>query len=276
MTDKSLAGFAIAITRPARQNDALVQHLRALNASVVAIPLLAIEPLDEPTQRQKIDVQLCDLPHYQMAIFISQNAAEQVLQALAARNLRWPAHIQAFSIGSATTAFLTEHGIAAISSPQMNSEGLLALPALHSTSEQSINGQRCIIFRGLGGRETLAQTLRERGMFVDYCELYRRELPAEAAQQWAKWMDKLQNQPALVCINSVETLQHLQAVDQRAISRDNLTLLVPGERVTRAAIAAGFARIITANDATDNVMLETIIHTVQLIHTASPTGIYHD
>ena len=283
MTDTSLAGgLNIAVTRPARQNDALVQQLRALGANVMAIPLLAIEPLREPAQRQKIDTQLRDLQNCHMAIFISQNAAEQVLQALAERNLNWPAHIQAFAIGSATTAFLAEHGITAISPLQMNSEGLLALPALQNVSEQSIKGQRCIIFRGLGGRETLAQTLRERGADVNYCELYRRELPAEAVQQWMKWMGELQNTPALVCINSVETLQHLQTVAPRTTTHDNfslrgnLTLLVPGERVARAATAAGFARIVTANDATDNAMLDAIIHNVQSIHTASSIGIHHD
>lgn len=266
-----MAGLTIAVTRPARQNDALMQQLRALNANVIALPLLAIEPLREPAQRQKIDTQLHNLLHCQMAIFISQNAAEQTLQALAERSLTWPTHIQAFAIGSATTAFLAEHDIAAISPLQMNSEGLLALPAL-----QKVKEQRCIVFRGLGGRETLAQTLRERGAVVDYCELYRRELPTEAAQQWTSWMNALQNQPALVCINSVETLQHLQTVDQRATTRDNLTLLVPGERVARAATAAGFTKIITANNATDKAMLEAIIHTVQSIHIASSIGIHHD
>jgi uroporphyrinogen-III synthase len=265
MTETPLTGFTVAVTRPARQNDTLVQQLRALGAIVIAIPLLKIEPLREPAQRQKIDTHLRDLQNCHMAIFISQNAAEQVLQALAERNLTWPPHIQAFAIGSATTAFLAEHSIAAISPLQMNSEGLLALPALQNTKEQ-----RCVIFRGSGGRETLAQTLRERGADVDYCELYRRELPAEATQQWAKWMGELQNTPALVCINSVETLQHLQTVDQHATTRDNLTLLVPGERVAHAVTAAGFARIVTANDATDNAMLEAAIHNAPYI------GIHHD
>lgn len=265
MTETPLAGFTVVVTRPARQNDALVQQLHAQGANVEAIPLLAIDPLDTPAQRQKIDTQLHDLQQYQLAIFISQNAAEQTLQAMAERNLVWPAHIQVFAIGSATTAFLAAHGISATSPQQMNSEGLLALPAL-----QQVSGQRCTIFRGLGGRETLAQALRERGATVDYCELYRRQLPAAAAVHWINWMSGLQNRTALICINSIETLKHLQAVDPAASLRDNLTLVVPGERVTRAATAAGFAHIITANDATDNAMLHTII-----LH-AAPTGIRHD
>ena len=269
MTETPLAEVTVAVTRPARQNDALVQQLQSLGATVVAIPLLAIEPLSEPAQREKIDAQLRELPRRQFAIFISQNAAEQTLQALAARNLTWPTHIQAYAIGSATTAFLSEHGINATSPLQMNSEGLLALPTL-----QNVRGQQCLIFRGSGGRETLAQTLRERGANVDYCELYRRELPAAAKAQWTNWLDEIQNRPALVCINSVETLQHLQAVDFSL--HDNLTLLVPGERVARAAIAAGFQHICIANDATDNAMLAAIIHNVQSIQTGSSIGNHHD
>ena len=265
MTETPLAGFTVVVTRPARQNDALVQQLHTRGANVVAIPLLAIDPLDAPAQRQKIDTQLRDLQHCQLAIFISQNAAEQALQALAERQLTWSTSIQTFAIGSATTAFLAEHGISATSPEPMNSEGLLALPAL-----QQVNGQRCLVFRGLGGRETLAHTLRERGATVEYCELYRRQLPAEAAAQWTNWISGSQNRTALICINSIETLKHLQLVDPAASLHDNLTLIVPGERVTRAATAAGFKNIVTANDATDNTMLHTII-----LH-AAPTGIRHD
>src|SRR6478609_8421955 len=98
MIDSSLAGLTvagltIAVTRPARQNDVLVQQLSALGAHTTAIPLLAIEPLQEPAQRQKIDVQLRDLHNCQIAIFISQNAAEQALHALTERNLTWSPQI---------------------------------------------------------------------------------------------------------------------------------------------------------------------------------------
>lgn len=265
MTDTPLAGFAVAVTRPARQNDALLQQLQAAGADVTPVPLLAIEPLRTPTQRQKIDAQLRELPDCRIAIFISQNAAEQLLQALAERTLGWPATVQTFAIGSATAAFLAAHGIAAASPQQMDSEGLLALPAL-----QDIAGQRCLIFRGTSGRETLAHTLRERSALVDYCELYSRQLPESAAKLWAEWLDDLQNRRALVCINSIETLRNLQTVDPCATSRDNLTLLVPGERVASAARAAGFQRVCTASDATDAAMLSSAI-----LHAAS-TGTRHD
>ena len=270
-----LAGLAVAVTRPTRQNDALVQQLRALGASVSAIPLLAINPLQEPAQRAKIDTTLQQLADYQIAIFISQNAAEQVLLALAARSLDWPSHIQTYAIGSATTQFLATNGISATSPLQMNSEGLLALPAL-----QHVAGQRCVIFRGLGGRETLAQTLRARGAVVDYCELSCRQLPPEAGTQWSGWIAGLHTHSALVCINSTETLNHLCTIDPDAAARNNLTLLVPGERVARAASEAGFRHMGIASDATDaailhSAILQAAISRTQRLHAAT-TGIRHD
>ena len=247
---KALTGLTIIVTRPARQNDSLVEQLRSLGANVIPIPLLSIEPLQEPEQRQRIDSQLHRLAEYQTAIFISQNAAEQTLLALAAREISWPDKIQTFAIGTATTAYLARHGIAATTPTHMNSEGLLVLNGL-----QKIDGTSCLIFRGLGGRETLAETLRQRGAHVEYCELYRRQLPLDAAEQWSTWIAGQPDQPALLCINSIETLNHLLAIDHNVVSRNPFTLLVPGDRVAQAARTAGFTRICVAEDATDQAMV---------------------
>lgn len=250
-----LAGLAVVVTRPTRQNDALVLQLQQLGADVAAIPLLAIEPLADPDSQARTDHCLAQLATCQFAIFISQNAAEQTLLALAQRGLHWPANLPAFAVGSATAAMLQQHGIPACSPARMDSEGLLALPAL-----QQVAGQQGVIFRGQGGRETLAQTLRDRGAIVNYCELYRRRLPAAAAGQWTAWLATAGQRAALVCINSSESLRHLLAIDNSVATRDNLTLLVPGERVAGAAAAAGFAQVCTAQDATDSSTIATALH----------------
>jgi uroporphyrinogen-III synthase len=249
-----LAGLCVAITRPAGLNDRLLQRLRELGAEATAIPLLRIEPLETPPQLLAIDTLFAQLKDVQHAIFISQNAAEQAIAALVARGQVWPASVQASAVGTTTAACLRAHGIEAISPARMDSEGLLALPQL-----QNVADQRIVIFRGLGGRETLAQTLRARGASVDYCELYRRSLPTEAAQQWAQWLLQLTQREGLACINSVESLQHVLSIDINAPNRDNLTVLVPSVRVAQAATTAGFNRILTANDAMDDTVIQHII-----------------
>ncbi|HQQ61937.1 MAG TPA: uroporphyrinogen-III synthase [Pseudomonadales bacterium] len=255
-----LEGLQVVVTRPAPSAETLVQRFGSCGADAVAIPLLAIETLVEPTSCDRIERLLDDLPACDFAIFISQHAAEQAMLALQVRKQAWPSQVKAFAVGKSTGACLQQHGIATAVPEQMDSEGLLALPGL-----QAVNGQRGIIFRGVGGRETLAQALRGRGATVDYCELYQRTLPVEAAQQWRQWDSDQQAAEKLVCINSVETLDNLLAIMQHAVdcqptNRDNLTLLVPGERVARAASQRGFSHVVVAQDALDDTVIAAAIH----------------
>jgi len=248
-----LSGLSVAITRPPQQGEPLAERLHAAGADTAIIPLLAIAPLDEAAQIEKVRACLQSLSTIDIAIFVSRNAAEQLLQALAAQQQTWPHTIATIAVGSPTADYLKAHGIAAISPARMDSEGMLALPAL-----QAAAGKRCVIFRGVGGRETTAQTLRDRGAWVDYCELYRRVLPPNAAAAWAQWIEDTGTHK-WACVNSVETLQNLLQVDARAAARANLSLVVPGPRVTARAQQAGFARVFTAPDATDHQIFQTIM-----------------
>ncbi len=245
----NLQGLSVVVTRPQQQGDNLLLALRALGADAVHIPLLAIEPLQTLAQRTRIDTLLQGLLSCQHAVFISQNAAAAALSALQKRGQTWPIGTQAYAIGRSTAALLHENGIEAICPARMDSEGLLAVPQL-----QKVSGQRGLIFRGLGGREMLALRLRERGMQVDYCELYRRCLPAEATQQWAAWQPSL---PSVVCINSLETLDNMQLAAPHVFAMPHTTWLVPSERVAQAARARGLS-VLCAPDALDETIINTL------------------
>lgn len=252
-TGGSLAGLSVVVTRPAAQAVTLCSQLHEVGGHVHAIPLIAIEPLgnDSPSAHDRIQQQLANLHRYQHAIFISLNAAEQALSALRAAHLAWPAHTQAHGIGRSTAEWLSQQSIPADYPPSMNSEGMLAMPAFAHAA-----GQSCLIFRGEGGRETLAEGLRTKGMTVAYCELYRRCLPADAKQRWHDWLQQHPpSTPAVVCVNSIETLDNLRAVDEHCTQHPGLVWLVPGDRVATAAQQRGFHPLIVSPDATDTSVL---------------------
>jgi uroporphyrinogen-III synthase len=83
--------------------------------------------------------------------------------------------LRAAAVGAGTAAALRARGVQQVLAPPAggDSESLLALPAM-----QQVSGQRVLVFRGLSGRELLADTLRARGAHVEYVECYRRVRPA--------------------------------------------------------------------------------------------------
>jgi uroporphyrinogen-III synthase len=166
-----LAGKAVLIARPRRQAQALAERIRAAGGEAVVFPALEIEPLapDEPARGTLAGLGAADL-----AVFVSVSAVEHGLALMHVAG-GWPAGLRAAAVGSATASALRAQGIERVLVPAHggDSEALLALPEL-----QDVGGQRVVIFRGVGGRELLATTLRSRGAQVAYVECYRRGKPA--------------------------------------------------------------------------------------------------
>ena len=174
-----LSGLGVLVTRPTGQAAGLQARLRELGAAPSLFPTLAIlPPTDPPRLRQRLADALASLD---LAIFVSPTAAEQGLAQVAA----WPPGLAAAAVGSGTAEALRRAGIGQVLAPEAgaDSEHLLALPQL-----ADMRGRRVLIFRGEGGRELLADTLRTRGASVDYAECYRRGLPdldpAPLLQHW--------------------------------------------------------------------------------------------
>lgn len=242
-----LAGLSVLVTRPEGRADELVAAIRAAGGEARHVPLLAVAPLDAVRDAAIIEAthrRVRELALYQRVIAVSVNA---VLYGLAFIDAAWPrrpAHLAWYGIGAATAAALTERGaIAQAGSGAMTTEALL-----ERADFQRLDGERILILRGVGGRETLAGALAGRGASVDFAECYRRCDPAlDETRRSALW------RPAAdaVCVNSAETLAHLwQYLPQPARQLyQQRPLLVPSERVAQAARVLGFTKVVVAANA---------------------------
>jgi uroporphyrinogen-III synthase len=195
-----LTGLTIVVTRPQHQAHNLRSVLEAAGAQVILFPTLEIlPPLDSAICRALLD----RIAEFHIAIFISPNAVEFGLRELA-RVGGLPAHIQVGAVGAGTARALTAAGHAPQLTPkeEFNSEALLKLDAL-----THVSGKNVLIFRGDGGRELLADTLRARGAGVAYAEVYRRAKPQidpkPLLEAWAR------NALDAIVVTSNESLENL-------------------------------------------------------------------
>jgi len=228
-----LAGRVILVTRPAHQSAALADGIRDAGGEALLFPALEIVAVDP----QALATLLNRLAEYDLAIFISPNAAQfgvAAIRAVAAV----PDALEVFAVGPGTARVLGKLGLSRVTTPPgQDSEALLALPQL-----DQVAGRRILIFRGVGGRPLLADTLRARGATVDYVECYRRRCPETDAgplrQRWAE--------VSAVTIASAETLHNLATLlgDAGATLLRATPVFVPHAKIAEAARAFGMEQVI--------------------------------
>ncbi len=249
----------IMVTRPAHQASALIHLLEQAGARVYCQPLIEISAIDKPTTAIE---QVKKLSNTNIAIFISQNAVTHGIRLIQQYGTL-PAQLKLATVGLGSATLLetlTKRPVDIIPERSYTSEGLLAQPELQNVAEKNIT-----IFRGIGGRNLLAETLRERGAQVEYAEVYQRRCPAINLQRLAKtW----QQQPIdAICITSGEGLDNLvaniskkTAPEQLRTAILNCRLVIVNQRIESRLQQHGFTQtaIITDN-VSDNAIVDAII-----------------
>ncbi len=227
-----LNGLGVLITRPIVQAQKLAEKIRAANGEALVFPTIDIADVENTAP---VNALLNQLENFDWAVFISANAVEKMFSLWAARR-PWPDTLRVAAVGAATADALRERGVKNIVSPatQFDSEALLALPEL-----QDLKARRVIIFRGAGGRETLAQTLTARGAQVVYCECYRRLLPTHDGEAVREWLR--QNRIHAIDVMSGESLTNLLLLAGEASpALKKIPLVVHHQRVYEMAGSIGF------------------------------------
>jgi len=241
-----VTGWRLLLTRPAEESAALATVLSDVGIYSSSLPLLDIEPLPITPDQQAL---LRDLGRYCAVIVVSKPAARLALQQL---DRQW-SEMPWFSVGAATAQVLADQGYT-VHYPHTgdDSEALLELPALREAIARP--AARVLILRGEGGRELLAERLRERGASVDYLELYRRFLPTYDA---GELMQRIQLERLNgVVVSSGQGFLHLQALagaDWPEVAQ--LPLFVPSPRVQEMARAAGAEKVVDCRGASAAALL---------------------
>lgn len=225
MTGDELNGFGVLLTRPEHQADELASAIDDAGGEAIRFPVIDIEPEESADVLRRLE----SLPPADITIFISTNAVICGLPYLDVEQTSIAA------IGPKTKSAIESAGrqVDIFPATGFDSEHLLEEPDL-----QDVSGKNIRIVRGDGGREILADTLRERGATLDYLEVYRRQTrvysPTLLSGLEHRWRD---GQVQCVIAMSVDTLNKLIEI-MPVGSRELLAktpLVTPSVRVLQTA-----------------------------------------
>ncbi|MEM5439086.1 fused uroporphyrinogen-III synthase HemD/membrane protein HemX [Paraburkholderia diazotrophica] len=266
--------LTVVLTRPAGQSDALAKLLHDAGVATIEFPLIEIAPADDEAP---LRAALASLDRYALVVFVSPNAVDY---AFARHDAIWPHALPVGVVGPGSVAALAKHGVEApaytVISPgagaddndgaRFDSEALYA--ALEgSLGDSAFEGKRVLIVRGDGGREWLADRLREAGAEVETVAAYRRLVPEPSIGAWSRvhallsGESKTQHAWLVTSSEGVRNLgelanDHLTVGERAQLKR--AMFVAPHPRIAETARGLGFDSI-TVSGAGDERIARTLL-----------------
>ena len=221
MPEGPLAGVGVLVTRPVGQSGELVSAIEAAGGRSIIFPVIEIVPRSP----QDIASDLRGLAPPDIVIFVSRNAVEH--------GLIWSEDGAIAAVGPATAAAIEAAARVVDIRPEsgFDSESLLAEPAM-----TNVEGKTIRIIRGVGGRELLATTLRERGANVEYLEVYARRAPHCTEEEIHGVVRQLEaGKISVIVVMSVQSFDNLLALlpDSCRGTLAKTRLVTPAARVIK-------------------------------------------
>ena len=244
MTIKTLTGIGIAITRPINQAKKLAALIEQAGGTPILFPLIEIEPLKDYSQFEAVT---SEIETYDWAIFISSNAVQNGMPRLLKQGI--PSNLKFAAIGPVTASELQSFGVKDVLIPndRFDSESLLALDEMHAMQDNKV-----MIFRGVGGRDVLAESLKARGAQVSFAECYQRINP----QTNCDLLANLYREKKLhaIVVTSSEAMRHLLDLAGDADWLQHVTLFVNHARIADLPRQLGL-KVLVADAPGDEAML---------------------
>ncbi len=243
----------VLITRPEHKSQALVELLAQQNIHAIGQPLFDYQAYtDQQTIKAAVE-------HADILIFVS-------VPAVAFANKQYSLAQQndktILAVGNATKNALHNLGLSHASSPTLeNSEGLLALETL-----ADVKGKNIVIFRGDGGRELIADTLKARGANLSYIESYQRvwrTFAKNIAQQWQQQQINCIVVTSNAILNKLVALINVNKTSGESQQNEQYWLtdciwLVASERIADNAKKLGLTKVINMQGASDTLICQQL------------------
>ncbi len=243
--------ISVLVTRPVHQAHNLARLIESRGWQAVRFPVLEIVPMPCSTGGFE---KLERLQYFDCLIFVSANAVNFALQANNGKIAPFK-QCKIASVGKATARTLESAGLVVdwVPNTGFDSEALLAMPYF-----QNVEGRAFLIVRGEGGREKLADTLRERGATVEYWEVYQRIRPQSDVQPVVDLLKR--RELSLITVSSGEALLNLvEMLGSYAKSElMSVPLVVISERMKYLAEDIGFKRIALASGPDDEAIVQKV------------------
>lgn len=201
--DMSDSRFLLISLRPRGEHAALRRAARAHRGQVLALSPWQIEQLtDAPARTALARAMACP-----QVIFTSPAA---VKAAVTLEAFEPTCQAQCLAVGEGTRRALLRAGLqAAIAPARMDSEGLLALPALARLSA----GAQVGLVTAPGGRGQILRQLQARGISVQRADIYRRRPLTLSARDYARLAQGLTtSRPLYLALSSGEAFEHILAL----------------------------------------------------------------
>ncbi|WP_201587556.1 uroporphyrinogen-III synthase [Psychrobacter jeotgali] len=295
MTSSSYLSSALPTvinTRPTERAEPLTNHLQAAGFPVVEIPMLSLQLL--PTTTSDVDIMRQWLAgDYQALVIVSptaaasglavwqklekerrndsqittahnenKSAAVKTMEPNSHVNEQAPSHI--IAVGAATAAVLQDPNLqldCQVLKPVLaNNEGMLAMPEIESLQA----GDKLLVWRGLGGRRLLVDTLQARGVHIDSIAWYERTMPDTAHTEYQQWLSGFIQQKIstdlikpVVIISSGTAFEHWLSVVENAQKRgSNPSVSITNDRSHKNSVQLADFSYVVLGERLANIVAE--------------------
>jgi len=242
---RRLAECYVISLRPVAGHAALRRAAAAHGAKLLALSPWKLVDRDDAATRDALQAALSAT-----RVVVTSPAAANAVAARTASRAR--AGQSWFAVGAGTALALRHAGIEQVASPvRMDSEGLLALPAL-----QHVDGATIGLLTAPGGRNQIGPVLQARGARILRADVYERVAVTPSARAIA--LLRSLREPFWLALSSGEALERtLAALPEDAVAQlRRARVVAASERLAALARTCGFADIVIADDARPRSLID--------------------